>query len=200
MFLCYPHIADICCMPHAFQIHKQDATYFLTITAVEWVDVLLRPEHKNIICESLNYCVEQKGLEIFSYAIMSSHMHMIARAKNENLSEVIRDFKKYTSSALIKEIQNGNESRKEWMLDIFKKGGEKQKKKSKNQVWQYNNHAEEVAEAKFTLSKIKYIHMNPVEAGLVIRPEHYRYSSAQDYAGEEGPVVVSTINLHNLFS
>lgn len=79
-------------MSYAYQIHKQDAAYFLTPTCVEWADALLRPEHKNIICDSLNYCVTEKGLEIFAYVIMSSHMHMIARAKNENLSDVVRDF------------------------------------------------------------------------------------------------------------
>lgn len=187
-------------MSYAYQIHKQEATYFLTLTAVESADVLLRPQQKNIICESLNYCVNEKGLEIFAYVIMSSHIHMIARAKKENLSAIIRDLKKYTSKQIIKEIETSNESRKEWMLELFQKGGKKQKIKSKNQVWQYNNHAEEVYSAKFTLSKIHYIHMNPVEAGLVNRPEQYMYSSAIDYAGEKGPVIVSTLNLHNLYT
>jgi hypothetical protein len=34
--------------------------------------------------------------------------------------------------------------------------------------------------------KIDYIHQNPVEAGLVYKPEDYVYSSATDYAGEQG--------------
>ena len=85
------------------------------------------------------------------------------------------------------------------MLDLFKHGRYKQSSKSKNQVWQYNNHAEEVYSKGFTLSKIKYIHMNPVESGLVTRPEDYLYSSAIDYSGGKGPVQVSLINLHNLY-
>ena len=186
-------------MPHAFQIHKQDSAYFMTLTAVEWVDAFMRKEHKEILCNSLNHCVNEKGLEIFAYVIMSSHMHLIARAKNENLSDVMRDFKKYTSGVLLKDYRINKESRRDWMLDIFKKGGSVQKKKSKNQLWQYNNHAEEVYSPKFTLTKIKYIHNNPVEAGLVSRPEDYFYSSAGDYADIEGPVKVSVINLHNLY-
>ncbi len=163
-------------MPYAYQIHKQDAAYFLTLTVVEWADAFMRPEHKDLVCKGLNHCVEHKGLEIFAYVIMSSHIHMIARAKNENLSDIIRDFKKYTSSKLIKEIETGRESRRDWLLEIFKRGGKKQKSKSKHQMWQYNNHAEEVYSPSFTLSKILYIHQNPVEAGLVSRPEHYNYS------------------------
>ncbi|MBK8586582.1 MAG: transposase [Bacteroidetes bacterium] len=185
-------------MTHAYQIHKQDAAYFLTLTAVEW-DAFMRREHKQILCDSLNYCVNVKGLEIFAYVIMSSHMHMIARAKESNLSEIIRDFKKFTSAMLIKDFRTSTESRSGWMLDLFKAGGKKQKKKSSMQLWQYNNHAMEVFSPKFTLSKILYIHNNPVEAGLVRRAEDYLFSSAQDYSGQKGPVEVSVINLHSLF-
>ena len=186
-------------MSHAFQIHKQDAAYFLTSTAVEWVDAFMRSQHKQILCDSLNYCVDVKGLEIFSYVIMSSHMHMIARAKEGNLIDIIRDFKKFTGAMLIRDFRTSNDSRNAWMLDLFKKGGEKQKKKSTMQLWQYNNHAKEVYSPKYTLSKIQYIHNNPVEAGIVTRAEDYLWSSAQDYSGQKGPVKVSVINLHNLF-
>ena len=34
--------------------------------------------------------------------------------------------------------------------------------------------------------KIDYIHNNPVEEGIVFRPEDYKYSSAVDYSGERG--------------
>ena len=91
-------------MPHAYQIHKQDAAYFLTLTAVEWADVFLRREHKQILCDSLNFCVNVKGLEIFAYVIMTSHVHLIARAKEGNLSEIIRDFKKFTSAMLLRDF------------------------------------------------------------------------------------------------
>ena len=110
------------------------------------IDVFTRDLYKQIICDSLNYCIDKKGLEVFSYVIMTNHLHLISRAKNSNLSDVIRDFKKFTSGTIL-----------------------------------------------------KYIHNNPVEAGLVQYPEQYLYSSARDYAGIKGPVNVSVINLHNLF-
>ena len=33
---------------------------------------------------------------------------------------------------------------------------------------------------------IAYIHNNPVEEGIVFRPEDYKYSSGPDYSGENG--------------
>ncbi len=54
-----------------------------------------------MLCDSLNYCVEKKGLEIFSYVIMTNHMQLIARTKNSDLSKVIGGFKKFTKSIFI---------------------------------------------------------------------------------------------------
>lgn len=190
---------QICTMPHAYQIHKPEGAYFITFTVIEWMDVFIRNEYKQILCDSLNFCIEKKGLEVYCYVIMSSHLHLIASAKHCNLNDVIRDFKKFTSGTIMTAIRTGKESRKSWMVNLFEKGGEKQKKKSNQQLWQYNRHAEEVYSPKFTLSKINYIHNNPVEEGYVQYPEQYYYSSARDYSGLKGPVNVSLINLHNLF-
>jgi len=64
-------------MPTAFQIHKQDSTYFLTLQIVYWIDIFSRKRYRDIICDSLNFCVEEKGLEIFAYVIMSNHVHIM---------------------------------------------------------------------------------------------------------------------------
>ena len=37
-----------------------------------------------------------------------------------------------------------------------------------------------------TISKIKYIHHNPVKHGYVSEASHWRYSSARDYKGASG--------------
>lgn len=51
---------------------------------------------------------------------MSNHIHLIVSAKNHDLSDVLRDFKKYASKQVIKAIEtNIGESRKEWMLQVF---------------------------------------------------------------------------------
>lgn len=100
-------------MPHAFQIHKQDAAYFLTFQIVYWIDVFSRKRYRDIIVDSLNYCTKEKGLEIFAYVIMSNHIPLMARASKENLSNVVRDFKRHTSFEIIKSILNESESRRE---------------------------------------------------------------------------------------
>jgi REP element-mobilizing transposase RayT len=80
-------------MSNGYRIAKKDAAYFLTFTVVGWVDIFSRDTYKQIICESLNYCILHKGLEIFAYVIVSNHIYLIAIAKSNNLSDIIRDFK-----------------------------------------------------------------------------------------------------------
>ena len=50
---------------------------------------------------------------------MTNHLHMIVSMEsNQSIGDVLRDFKKFTSKAIVKAIQdNQTESRKEWLLD-----------------------------------------------------------------------------------
>ena len=60
---------------------------------------------------------------------MSNHLHLIISAKENNVSDVPGNFKKFTSKQLIKVItEHTGESRKEWMLKIFKEAGEKNRR------------------------------------------------------------------------
>lgn len=87
------------------------------MTIVKWIDLFSRLVYRDIIVDSLNYCIEKKGLVVYSWVIMSSHIHLIVRVKDDFLlSDTLRDFKKYTSKELIKTIKAVPESRREWML------------------------------------------------------------------------------------
>lgn len=120
---------------------------------------------------------------------MSNHIHLLVRSGNNDLSGTLRDFKKYTSKAIIKEIQdNVQESRKNWLLFLFSNAAKRQNKSGKYQFWTHDNHAELICSEKFIRQKITYIHNNPVRAGIVEQPEEYLYSSARDYAGNWSPV------------
>ena len=105
-----------------------------------WVDVFSRKEYADILEESLKYCQKEKGLKIHVWCIMSNHVHLIATEPNK-LPDVLRDLKKFTSTSIIKAIlDNPKESRKNWMLWIFKKAGEKNNRNKDYQFWQQDNH------------------------------------------------------------
>ena len=45
--------------------------YFTTSTVVDWMDVFTRPVYKHIIVESLRYCQQHKGLDIYGGVLMT---------------------------------------------------------------------------------------------------------------------------------
>jgi putative transposase len=160
---------------------------FLTLTVVDWVDVFTRPVYRHILIDSLKHCQKEKGLEIYAWCLMSNHLHLIASAKKGfNLSDILRDFKKYTSKQLVVSIGKENESRREWMLNRFEYAGVNDKKIKNYKFWQEGNEAKEIHTNHFWDQKSTYIHMNSVESELVDEPEYYVYSSARDYAGTKG--------------
>jgi REP element-mobilizing transposase RayT len=175
-------------MSRNYKFRNQEKLYFVTFTVINWIDVFIRPEYKNIIVDSLNYCSKNKGLEVYAWCIMTSHVHLIFRIVNGLLPElVIGDIKRFTSKKIVNEIkENPRESRKEFLLAAFKEAATKQANVKGYQFWQHDNHPIELWSPAVTQQKINYIHWNPVEACLVYRPEDYVYSSARDYSEEKG--------------
>jgi len=171
-----------------YKFHNPDGVYFISFAVVEWLDVFTRNEYKDIVLDSLRYCQQEKGMEIFAWCIMTSHIHLIFRSSGEQKPELlIGDFKRFTSKAIVKAIiENPTESRKDFLLDQFRKAGTSASNVNQYQFWQHDNHPVELWSNKVIDEKIDYVHKNPVEAGLVFRPEDYIYSSAVDYAGEKG--------------
>ncbi len=165
-----------------YKIRNQAAVHFITFAVVEWVDVFARKDYRDIVLESIKHCQAKKGLILHAWCIMSNHLHLIVAAKENNLSDVLRDFKKFTSKQIIKAIEeNKHESRREWMLEIFKRSGEANSRNSEYQFWRQDNQPKELYSPAFVFQKLSYIHNNPVEAGVVDKPEEYLYSSARDY-------------------
>ena len=140
-------------------------------------------KHKEAIVDALRYCIQEKGLNVYAFCIMTNHLHLIVNCQEQfELKDVIRDFKKFTSKKIIKQIIEQPESRREWMLDFFKKKAEASSKNKTYKFWQTGNHAIELINEKFTWEKINYIHNNPVEEKFVNQSFDWKYSSATNYA------------------
>lgn len=170
-------------MPTGYQINDQEGLYFVTFQIVQWIDIFTRQRYRDLFVESLIYAQKEKGLQVYGYVIMSNHVHLILKSSEGELSNTIRDLKKYTSKQFIRSIETDIESRKSWLLALFKAYAKQHSKKSVYQVWTHENHAIYLYTPKFIWQKLNYIHANPVRAGIVENPEDYLYSSARNYAG-----------------
>jgi putative transposase len=131
-------------------------------------------------------------MRLFAYVIMSNHIHYIASAGKSNifLSDILRDFKKFTSSRVKNIINDDWESRRKWMNSIFTLAGTTNPANKDFQLWQNDNHPIELFSSELMSQKLDYIHNNPVRAGLVSNPEDWIYSSASNYAGMGGVIEV----------
>src|SRR5215203_5105062 len=107
--------------------------------------VFTRKEYKDILIDSIKYCQEEKGLVLYAPCIMSNHVHLAAAAKGNDLSDILRDLKKYTAKQIIKAIEESKtESRKDLMLAVFKNAGAQNSRNTDNQFWRQDNQPKEM--------------------------------------------------------
>jgi putative transposase len=182
-------------MGRKYTITDSSKIYFVSFATVNWIDVFVRRMYCDILVDSLKYCIENKGLEIYAWSIMSSHVHLIISTEQDNLSDIMRDMKRHTSKQLLKAIDdNIQESRREWMLWMFGRAGKRNTNNEKYQFWQQNNHPIELSTNEMIDQRLHYLNNNPVEAGMVANAEDYLYSSAIDYSGGKGFVSVVLVS------
>jgi putative transposase len=175
-----------------YLISDQHQSYFITCTIVSWIDLFTRPEYKNTIVDSLNYCIQEKGLILNGWVIMTNHIHFIGRCEEpKRMSDFLRDFKKFTSKKLATAISEIPESRREWLLE-FNFEARKTHRAENYKIWQDDNHPIDLQYID-ALEKLNYIHNNPVKARIVELPAEYIYSSAKDYNGLGGLIKLELI-------
>lgn len=173
-------------MSSKYKVADSSIPHFVTFSVVGWVDVFSREQYKEIIVESLRYCTGHKGLTLHAWVIMTNHLHLIISSKTAKLEELVRDIKKFTSKQIIHAIQeNPEESRKDWMLNLFRYAGSGNKNNKEFQFWKQDYHPVELTTNAMLEQRLLYLHENPVRSGLVWEAWHYKFSSAIDYYTNE---------------
>ena len=164
-------------MSRKYKFKDQNQHYFVTLTVTKWIDIFVRNEYKDILLDALKYCQKNKGLEIYSYCIMTSHVHMIIGTVGDQFSDILKSLKKFTARKIKQEIgDNPRESRKKWLLRLLKN-----ERTNKFQLWHPESHPIELNNATIMEQKLAYIHKNPIVAGFVDKAEDWIYSSAETY-------------------
>lgn len=95
---------------------------------------------------------------------------------------VIKNIKSFTAIKIIDAIiNNEQESRKKWMLDIFEKRGQENKRNYRYQFWVHENHPILLDTPQKYKQRLDYLHENSVRAGFVHEPQEWLYGSGIDY-------------------
>ena len=181
-------------MGNRYRVSPDTNIYFTTSTLVWWTPVFISSKTCDILCDSLNFCREKKGLRVHGYVIMPTHFHAILSTEDSaDLSSVLRDLKRHTSQTLLEYFENS-----EWRLPLraFEKAAQGLPEDRKHKVWEESFHPKGLFTPDAFRQKLEYIHSNPVRKGLVSEASHWVYSSARFYeTGEEGPVTVDWVEI-----
>ena len=76
-------------MSRKYKFFNKYKPYFVSYAVIDWIDVFTRNVYKNVMLDSWNYCMKNKGLKIHSWCIMTNHVRMIVSSKQEELSNII---------------------------------------------------------------------------------------------------------------
>jgi hypothetical protein len=106
---------------------------------------------------------------------------MIVSSRDNELQDIIRDFKKDTSKEFIKAIKAHPESRREWLLAKFSYAAHRIKKGVNYKVWKDGFHPIILDNHKKIEQRLHYIHYNPVASELVYHERDWKNSSYAVY-------------------
>jgi putative transposase len=141
--------------------------FFLTFTIKDWYYIFDRHNRWQILLDSLRYCQEYKEVKIYAYVFMLNHLHLIASCPD--MISFVRDFKKFTSKELKKNIFATEPN----ILSLFEEKGE-------YHFWQPSNMPKPMENEGLFWQKKQYIENNPVRKQYVKNPEDWLYSSANE--------------------
>ena len=148
--------------------------HFFTATNLNWKKLLARNKYKDIVIESMRFLVNDKRVIIYGFVIMDNHIHITWQLQaGRKRNDVQRDFLKYTAQLIKKDMMKHHpDELKEFLVNA---------KDRKYQFWERNPLSVEIWSEKGLLQKLKYIHENPVRAGICKYPDDYKYSSVLLY-------------------
>ncbi len=168
-----------------YKIHDPKAIHFLTCTVVNWLPVFTRPATVDVVLDSFRYLQSSRGLKLYGYVILENHLHWIA--SSDDLVRDVKNFKSYTAKELLRTLKSLHAGTLLEQLAFYKS---RSKTDRDFQFWQEGSHPQEIQSWDMLRQKLDYIHANPVNRGYVDFAEHWRYSSARDYAEGTGLVEV----------
>jgi REP element-mobilizing transposase RayT len=145
-------------MVRPLRVHYEGATYHV-FSKGNNDEYIFCEEDKESFLVWLAKGAEIFKVDVYAYCIMGNHYHLLIRTREDNLSL----FMHYLGSAYATYM-----AKKGWKGHVF--------------AGRYKSIC--VDEEEYLLVLSRYIHLNPVRAAIVERPEEYRWSSYTSYIGE----------------
>ncbi|MGN6293652.1 MAG: transposase [Chitinophagaceae bacterium] len=178
-----------------YQPAKQ-SSYFITLETVDGVDIFIRPVYKQVIVHTLNHFIESKGLIVYSWCLMTNHLHLLVQPQaGYSMDEIEQQYKIFTTQKILAAIETEPETRREWLLKRFQSIEVSPNSLRQYNIWQNRSSRSiiEMDQPARLVEYYEYIHENPVRERFVDLAPDFPYSSARDYAGYRGLVNITKL-------
>lgn len=158
--------------------------FFVTTTVLNFAKVFEDNKICDILINNIKHYQKLYKFEIIAFCIVPSHFHWIVKINplKGTISSVMRDLKKYSAWDIVEVLEKEKSPLLKNFCNVALSG-------QKKQFWMHRFDDEVIRNEKMLWTKIKYIHNNPVESGLVKKPEDYKYSSAKNYILEDQSII-----------
>jgi len=143
------------------EIIAPNQLYHITVRGNNQQSIFLSKADFEFFLKRLKFYHQKMDFLLFGYVLMQNHFHLLVEAGEQNtISEIMRNI---NTSYVV----------------YFKK-----KYRLSGHIFQGRFHARLIDKENYLLEAIRYLHLNPVRAGLVEKLEDFPYSSFNEYIGK----------------
>ena len=148
-------------MPRASRKKSESGIYHIMLRGINQQVIFEQAEDYEKFIETLTKYKAISGYKVFGYCLMSNHIHLVIKEEKESVEQII------------KRIAGSYVYWYNWKY--YRKG----------HLFQDRFRSEPVDDEKYLMTVIRYIHRNPVKAGIVEKVDQYEYSSYTEYTEDE---------------
>ena len=143
-------------MPSGLKRYQQSGkSHFVTFCCFHRRLLFTNAEANSTFEAALERVRRNYGLYVYGYVVMPEHVHLLlSEPARGTLAEALKSLKQGVSRRLIGDAEH---------------------------FWQKRYYDHNVSTAQSFGNKLRYIHRNPVQRGLVVRPEDWPWSSFRHY-------------------
>lgn len=149
-------------MPRSARQESESKTYHVMLRGINRQQIFYDDEDYNRFLQTLERVKHVSGYELLGYCLMPNHVHLLIREGKEPLRTI---FRRIGASYVY------------WYNTKYDRTGH---------LFQDRFRSESVEDDAYLLTALRYIHRNPVKAGLCKGMSDYRYSSYSDYIDNWG--------------